>query len=247
MSLADNSPMEGATGSKTREGVIQWSVPYYCATDASVLDAGGESYQGCNEVSRTWTCLNNNNPPAYMVTVVYEGGATGAQSTFLNEDAVWSVDCELREAPIISHWNFAAIQKEYGGQWDDDRTKDNWVFPEKLPEGSSAQSGTSKSAGGAGVTNPLFGTTTYLVLATTMSVTYTTTTVSGIFSNIGKSYNAVPNAPSSMNSVAGGEKNWMKLAPQATKRGNTWTVTESYLLSEHRRWPKEVYNEGGID
>lgn len=245
--------LEGATGSLSKEGVIQWTVSYYCASINDIFTVNDSTYQGCEQVSRTWACNNDGDDPSYTVTIVYEGGAEDSKAEDGNlDDEMWSIDCEIREAPIISHWNFTKIQREYGGKWEDSNTMDNWIFDKILPESSSAKSGTGKNRSGAdGVTNPLFGVTTYLVLIPTVSVSYTVKTLkSNIFSHIGKSYNNIPDAPQKFNDIdvatEGGNKTWMKLAPQVSKRGNVWTVTESYRLSEYHAWPKEVYPDGRL-
>lgn len=240
--------VEGATGSKSKEGVIQWVIPYYVSDVSQVQTVGKTPYEGCTEVSRSWTCNHDGSTPSYIVTVTYEGGSTESDNsaTYSDEDSqVWSLDFELAEEPIEAHWNFDEIKKQYGGKWADPENQQDWVFPKELPEGSSAKSGLGGSKKGAKPQNPMFGVSTYLSMICTASVSYTKKTLpSDVVSKIGKMYRAIPGAPQQFNQLETAQRTWMKLPPQVSKRGNVWQISESWRLSEYYEWPKEVYPEG---
>jgi hypothetical protein len=238
----------GATGSKSKEGVIQWVVPYYVQSIAEVKTVGKEDYEDCQEVSRTWACNNDGADPSYIVTVTYEGGsAESNNATYGDEEStVWSLDFEMAEEPIEAHWNFEEIKKVYGGRWADPETKVDWTFDETLPAGSKASSGLGgKSKVGGGNKNPMFGVKTYIVMNCIASVSYTKKTLPPtVINNIGKLYLKIPEAPPQFNSLDTGKRNWMKMPPQISKRGNVWQISESWKLSEYYEWPKEVYQDG---
>lgn len=239
---------EGATGSKNKEGVIQWVIPYYVPNIDKVLTVGKVLYEGCEEVSRTWSCNNDGPNPSYIVTVVYEGGsAESDQNTYGDEDStVWSLDFEIAEEPIESHWNFDEIKKQYGGKWADPENEEDWVFGKELPSGSSASSGLGgKGKVGGGAKNPMKGVKTYLVMNCTASVSYTKKTLpKEVISKIGGLEPRIPDAPLQFNSLDVGPRNWLKMPPQISKRGNVWQINESWRLSEYVAWPKEVYPGG---
>ena len=67
---SSNIKIEGATGSKSKEGVIQWVIPYYVTSISDVFKVGTGKYEECQEVSRTWSCNNDGPNPSYIVTVV---------------------------------------------------------------------------------------------------------------------------------------------------------------------------------
>ena len=247
---SSNIKIEGATGSKSKEGVIQWVIPYYVTSISDVFKVGTGKYEECQEVSRTWSCNNDGPNPSYIVTVVYEGGsAESDKSTNGDEDSsVWSLDFEIAEEPIESHWNFEEIKKKYGGKWGDPENEEDWVFPKDLPAGSSSGSGLGgKNKVGPGNKNPMKGVKTYLVMNCTASVSYTKKTLpSDVVDKVGKLYAKIPDAPPQFRSLDTGGRNWLKLPPQISKRGNVWQINESWRLSEYVEWPKEVYKDGKL-
>jgi hypothetical protein len=240
--------VEGATGSKSKEGVIQWVIPYYVPDVSQVQTVGKTPYENCTEVSRSWTCNHDGSTPSYIVTVTYEGGSSESDNsaTYGDTDSqVWSLDFELAEEPIEAHWNFDEIKKQYGGKWEDHENQQGWVFPKELPEGSSAKSGLSSSKNGGKPQSPMFGVKTYIVMNCTASVSYTKKTLpAAVIGAIGYSYQKIPGAPQQFNDLDTADRNWMKMPPQISKRGSVWQISESWRLSEYYKWPKEVYPNG---
>lgn len=239
---------EGATGSKSKEGVVQWVVPYYATNINEVLTAGNGEYQEAQEVSRTWSCNNDGPDPSYIVTVTYEGGDNGSGGGSNAE--LWSVDFEMSEEPIASHWNWERIKTKYQATnlAGDERYHDEWAFPKTLDEGGGGGSSSGlqgKKKSGTGDKNPMYGVTTYIVMTAIVSVSYSKKTLPrSVIDDIGKLYTSIPGAPSQIGSLDTGKRNWMKIPPQISKRGKIWQVTESWRLSEYYEWPKEVYSDG---
>jgi hypothetical protein len=241
----------GATGSTSKEGVIQWVVPYYVQSINQVKTVGRGVYEGCAEVSRSWTCNNDGSDPSYIVTVTYEGGSNESFSAEYGDDesTVWSLDFEMAEEPIAAHWNWDKIKETYGANnlAGDDKYSDEWAFPKEMPSSSSSSSSGlgDKKKTGSGEKNPMYGVKTYIVMTCVASVSYTKKSLpSSVVDGIGKSSAKIPGAPAAFNDLETGSRNWMKMPPQITKRGNVWQISESWKLSEYYEWPKEVYPDG---
>jgi hypothetical protein len=223
---------EGETGSISKDGVYQYSVPYYVKTAEEVLSVAKDTYKVggrslIKEVSRSWVAHGT----GYIVTVVYEGGsASGGGGGNKDDEASWDFDFHILEEPIESHWNFLEIKKKYGG-WKDPNDETRWVFPDKEP---GKESGTNLS--------PMKGVTTYMVLHCTASKSYSAAILpTGILSKVGIAVSGLP-AGASLDFDTKG-RNWLTMPVQATLRGGTWQIYESWKLSEKVVWPAEVYGK----
>jgi hypothetical protein len=233
--------MEGASGSKSREGVVQWVVPYYIATLAQLGSIPG-SYQGCDKVSQTWVCNNDGPTPSYTATVTYEGPDNESMRNNEYDKPVWSIDFDLQEMPIESHWNFEVIKQVYGGRADPNDPQ-SWIFPDNMPSGNGGGgTGLSRDSNqGAGKANPMKGVRTYIVMLTRVTKSYTRRSAPSVVDKIGTQSSNIPGAPASFNALGWGKRTWMQLPPQISKRGSVWQVTESWRLSEYHDWPDKVY------
>jgi hypothetical protein len=231
----------GANGSVTKDGVYQYSIPYYVKTASEVLTVQKDTYQlsaGSSgvllkEVSRTWQALNNPNPnTGYIVTVVYEGGgATSRLGTSKDTDTLFDVDFQTLELPIESHWNFEEIKKKYGG-YQDPNDSTRWIF---------ADYEVGKENGGK--LSPMRGVRTYMVLHCTVEKKYSSKSLpGGALSDVGKWTTNIPGFNKSLINTDG--RNWLKMPTQATLRGGVWQITEAWKLSEKDVWPEEVYQQG---
>ena len=247
MSTGTYKEIEGASGSRSKEGVVQWNVPYLVKSRAMV-NSVPSTYQGCSKVASTWTCNNNGTNPSYIVTVTYEGpdnesmdGSGGGGSDEYNRP-IWSIDFDLQEMPIESHWNFPAIKAKYGGKPDPD-SPDLWIFPDEMPSGGGKSTGLSKDDSGEGKPNPMKGVRTYVVMITRVSKSYTKRSEPNVVSKIGKQSGSIPGAPASFNALSWGQRTWIQMPPQVSKRGRVWEITESWRLSEHFEWPDKVYEK----
>lgn len=231
----------GANGSVTKDGVYQYSIPYYVKTASEVLTVAKDTYQlseGSSnillkEVSRTWQALNNPNPnTGYIVTVVYEGGqASNRSGTSEDNDTLFDVDFQTLELPIESHWNFEEIKKKYGG-YQDPNDSTRWIFADY-----------EVGQEGGGKLSPMRGVRTYMVLHCTVEKKYSSNILpSGALSDVGKWTTDIKGLNNNLIKTAG--RNWLKMPTQATKRGGVWQISEAWKLSEKAVWPEEVYEKG---
>ena len=231
--MSEEILVEGETGSISKDGVYQYSVPYYVKTAPEVLTVAKDTYRVggealIKEVSRSW--VSNN--PGYIVTVVYEGGSSGGGGGGGNdEDGVsWEYDFNILEEPIESHWNFEEIKKKYGG-WKDPNDDTRWIFADKEV---GKESGTEIS--------PMKGVTSYMVLHCTVSKSYSSTSLpAGILSKVGQAVKNIPGIKALDFDPKG--RNWLTMPVQATLRGGVWQIYESWKLSEKVVWPAEVYGK----
>jgi hypothetical protein len=230
--MSEAQLVEGETGSISKDGVYQYSVPYYVKTAEEVLSVAKDTYKVgggslIKEVSRSWV----SNAIGYIVTIVYEGGsASGGVGGKKDDEASWDFDFHILEEPIESHWNFSEIKKKYGG-WKDPNDETRWVFPDKEP---GKESGTNLS--------PMKGVTTYMVLHCTASKSYSAANLpAGILSKVGIAVSELP-AGASLDFDTKG-RNWLTMPVQATLRGGIWQIYESWKLSEKVVWPAEVYGK----
>jgi hypothetical protein len=155
---------------------------------------------------------------------------------------VWSIDFDLQEMPIESHWNFEVIKQVYGGRADPNDPQ-SWIFPDNMPSGNGGGgTGLSKDGNqGAGKANPMKGVRTYIVMLTRVTKSYTRRSAPSVVDKIGTQSSKIPGAPASFNELGLGNRTWMQLPPQISKRGSVWQVTESWRLSEYHDWPDKVY------
>jgi hypothetical protein len=230
--MSEAQLVEGETGSISKDGVYQYSVPYYVKTAQEVLSVAKDTYKVgggslIKEVSRSWV----SNAVGYIVTIVYEGGsASGGGGGNKDDEASWDFDFHILEEPIESHWNFSEIKKKYGG-WKDPNDETRWVFPDKEP---GKEGGTDLS--------PMKGVTTYMVLHCTASKSYSAAKLpAGILSKVGIAVSELP-AGASLDFDTKG-RNWLTMPVQATLRGGIWQIYESWKLSEKVVWPAEVYGK----
>ena len=244
MSTSSYIEIAGASGSRSKEGVVQWNVPYLVKTKSSINNLPS-TYEGCQRVGSTWTCNHNGPSPSYIANVTYEGPDEENMNSGSGDEysrPVWSIDFDLKEMPIESHWNLTEIKKKYGGYPDPD-APDLWKFGDTMPGGSGSSSGLSKGATKGQKANPMKGVRTYIVMLTTVSKSYTKRITPDMTSKIGKQMTSLPNAPAGFDKLGKGKRSWIQMPPQVTKRGKVWEITDSWRLSEYFEWPDKVYEK----
>ena len=230
----------GASGSRDENGILSITIPHWCATIGEVVDVGGNNGPfGLPETGRSFSA---NEDGTFTVFVVYEGqaneGGEAAQPQG-RENPVYQLNTSFEEEAIEAHPLINDLVEKYGGWWESDRA----VWPPKMPEGKSANSGLGGgargSAQGDGKPNPMCGVEKYKKLSVQWQVSYAAKEIPpDVINAVGRITGSPPGNPPS---VAGRGK-WLVMPPTAQKRGNVAEITENYLLLDADVAP-EIYKE----
>ena len=217
----------GTKGSRDDTGLLSVSVPYYVPTEQEILTVGLEPPYGLTEVGRDWSDVEGMS--GFMVEVSYEGFEDGKDES---EEESIEFDPSFAEEPIESHPAFITLKNKYGGTLDD-KGKVQWPETYK-PKGSALQA----SGGNAEQKNPLFGISTYLALKSVFRRTYTVRTLpNDLLDQIGE---IVESLPEGFPTPSG--RNWLRLPPKVSKRGNAFQISEELILSPvGGKWPEGVH------
>lgn len=167
------------------------------------------------------------------------GGTPGDDSELI----VVSLEGADNEEPIETHPNFEKIAKIY--LYDESEGK----FARYLIGDDAALPGPKKGGiFGVGdalasltVKNPLYGVEAFLTPGVVFRRSYSVTSVpSDVYQGIGSIIERPPSIER-VNYSREGKRNWLKLAPRVSSRGNAYTVEEAYLLSGKAGWNKDIY------
>ena len=151
------------------------------------------------------------------------------------DDPMFRFIGSMEQAGIRAHPNFAYLQQKYG--WDSVRRE----FPENMP-GQTTGRGFAPNSMAAPNKSELFGTESWLAMGAVYQRTYVRKIVPvSAFDHIGEIVRPegvgmifpIPNL---------GSRNFLKMAPELTRRGNCVQIDENYMLSGPRGWNKDVYN-----
>jgi hypothetical protein len=218
--------MAGTKGSRDDTGLLSITVPFYVPDEAEVLTVGIEPPFGLVEVGREWSDVEGMS--GFEVTVNYEGLEDGKDEG----DESIEFDPSFAEEPIESHPAFITLKNKYGGTLDD-KGRVQWTETYK-PSNSALQANTGTSE----KKNPLFGISTYLSLKSVFRRTYTLRDLpNDILDDLGGIEESLPDGfptPSG--------RNWLRLPPKLSKRGNSYQVSEELILSPPGgKWPEGVH------
>lgn len=243
--MASGFKVEGAKGTRDKNMISSWSVPYHAETRAECYKVGDKTFMGMPEIGRDIQAQNMGSDGApFVVTVQYQGYSNedGGSPETEKDTENWSCDFDFSEEPLQSHPNWENIKKTYGGVVDD---QGDVTFPPKLPNGSSA----AKSGLGAAniITssdrNPLYGQKTYLKLRARVSRSWSSRTLpKELLLNVGRIVNEIPDAPTALTELDIGGRDWLSTPPKIKQNGDVWGLTQEWLLSDFGGWPEEVYD-----
>jgi hypothetical protein len=176
---------------------------------------------GVCEVTYNYEGVDPNSPPNDERETQFE-----LDTTFAGED-------------IETHPKFKELAREYG--WDPIERR----FSEQLPE-TSGQNGFAKN-GGKNKENPLFGTDQWLVVGAIFRRTRALLSVPDeALRGIGTIVERPPSIGSFQLPSDSKNRNWLKMAPQITKRGNAIELSEEWMLSGPKGWAKPIYDRGQL-
>lgn len=180
-------------------------------------------------------------PGKGIYTYAYEGQTQEFQ--FDDDHITFELDFSMSQEPIESHPNFAAVIKDKYG-WNKLRRQ----FAEFMP-GTGGTSG--GGFGGASTAkkkkNDLYGTDSYLEVGAIFRKTYLRRSIP---SNVLRGLGAIVSSPPGLGQFpmdVGPNRNWLKLAPKISRRGNLVQISEEWMLSGPRGWNKDVYNRSALE
>lgn len=223
---ADNIVLLGRNGKRDETGLISYEVPVLARSEAEVLQVGPSRPFGLDEVDRTFKRIDGTD--FFEVKVSYEGLPEGVDEG----DEEIDFDPSFSEEPIASHPKWLDLKKRYGGEIEDNG-KVKW--PETIE--TSTYNGLA-AASTKEVKNPMLGVETYLALKVTFRRTYSVRKLpTDLLDGIGE---IVEKLPDGFPTPEG--RNWLKLPPKVSQRGNSYKISEELLLSPvGGTWPRGVY------
>ena len=172
-----------------------------------------------------------------FVTYNYEGGSD-SQGEMSESDYTVEIDTTMTEAPMEAHPDFETLKSYYG--WD----KEERRFPEYLP------SEQAKSLPGSVTDGPTkseaYGTESWLVPGAQLRVSFSGRTIpSWVMQGIGTITNR-PQGLSKLGITIPIKRNWLKLGPKISERGNRYQISAEWMLSGPRGWIKKIYSSSQL-
>lgn len=191
----------------------------------------------CVDVKRGWE-------PAHsraVYTYTYEGLFLNAE---YDENAVlFEMDFSMSEDPIETHPNFDLLAKTFG--W-------NFLKREFQHTATAQGANAAKQSGLSGQlkkvfakVNRLYGVTSYLSVGAMFKRTYTRREIpASVLQGIGTILTKPPagSAQFRLPVAYSKNRNWLKMAPKITKRGNAVQIADEAWLSGPRGWVEEMYS-----
>lgn len=173
-----------------------------------------------------------------IYTYSYEGATR--EFAFSDEHIAFELDMTMSEEPIETHPNFAAIKRKYG--WNPLKR----TFPEFMPQSSGGNGGLSGNK--KGKKNELLGTDGYLSVGAVFRKVYVRREIPNqILRGIGSVVDRPPGIEAFNIPGVARSRNWLKLAPKISKRGNAVHIAEEWMLSGPRGWNKDIYGISQIE
>jgi hypothetical protein len=176
-----------------------------------------------------------------ICSITFNYAGQPADYTFSDDEVVFEFDASMTEERIETHPKFLELKQKYG--WDTDTR----TFSEKLPnakEGQAALSGKKK----VDTKNPLFGLDSWLTVGVIFRKSYV---LSFVPSSVLRGIGTVIRKPDGIQQFnmpdASKKRNWLKLAPRITKRGNAVEISEEAMLSGPNGWQIPIYAAGQLE
>jgi hypothetical protein len=175
--------------------------------------------------------------PHGVYTYTYEGIENEIDDERLT---TFELDITMEEVGIEAHPNIAEIERIYG-TFDPKLRR----FPKYL-KGSSGD--ISKGEGStAQDRNPLFGTDSYLSFGATFKKSYVRKFIpSGALRNVGQIVKRPPGLAAFPLPAAAKGREWLKVAPHITRRGNCVHIEENFMMSGRHGIVREIYGSSAF-
>jgi len=159
----------------------------------------------------------------------------------------FELEFAMNQEPIETHPNWEEIDATFGPYDPINRV---W---QRIPTKAQTQAGGLSGPSNAGqiVTNPLFGTTSFLSPGAVYRISYTDIDIhEGDLDGIGtkdEPQGLGDQFPEFQNWMDSNRRDWLKMAPRLRKRGGAVQVTLEWLLSGPRGWEEALYSDAAIN
>lgn len=190
---------------------------------------------GCTGVDRTWDAQSKKG----IYTYSFEG-LTDEPS---DNDVTFELDVTMEEVGIEAHPNLAAIEKKFG-TFDTQRKR----FPKLGPNTDTGEAtALSKARSSKETPNPLYGTDSYYVFGMTFKKSYARKQIPpGVLAGIGTIIDRPPGIGAFPLPPAAKYRQWLKIAPKITLRGNCVQIEENFVMSGRHGIVKEIYGSAQL-
>ena len=215
------------------------SAKWHCRTLEETLEfiSARQIYGGLPMVGTTF---EQDEAAEFIIDANYEGYPPGS-GRGPNDVAVaeFIFSSSMEKERIETHPKYISLKEQFG--WDEE----NRMFALEAPI-AAGDEGLPGADGEEPEPSPIAGVDSWLVMGAEYRVTYGTRTIpGGIWLGIGTIINRPPGI--GQFNLKLGKRNFLKLAPEVTKRGNAVTITLKYQLSGPKGAPKEIYSAGQLD
>ncbi len=189
----------------------------------------------CTEITRAYDPRKS----MAIYTYSYEGAVPNYE--FSDEETTFELEVTFETEAIETHPKFSMLKKKYG--WNPVKRSFAEIAPVAVgsrPLSAPGQKVATKS--------PLYGTDSWYVVGALFSKTYSRHKIpSHVLKGIGTIV-AKPPGTTKFPLPAGAKKrNWLKLTPRISVRGDLVQITERWQMSGPRGWVKDVYSAGQLD
>lgn len=175
-----------------------------------------------------------------IYTYAYEGAA--ADFEFADDNITFELDFSMAQEPIEAHPDFPAIKAKFG--WNKLRRQ----FAEFMPgNGTTAATGFGGAKDSKKKKNPLYGTDSYLEIG---AIFRKTRLLHSIPASALRGLGAIVTTPPGLGQFpmeTGSNRNWLKLVPKISRRGNVVQISEEWMLSGPRGWSNDIYGRARLE
>lgn len=221
-------------------GVVSLVVPWWADTRAEALRliSQRDYVDGIPRAVENSTFDQDKSGKGYDCWLRYEGVPDGVQP---DEMAVieYSFDGSMEKERIETHPGFAALKEEFG--WDEE----NKCFPLYAPESAKGEGLPGPDSGGR-KQSEVAGQDSWLVVGAEYNISFVSRTVPV---SAGRGIGLAVKRPPGIGelNLTLGKRNFLKLTPRISKRGNVAQITLRYQMSGPNGIPDKVYSAGQLD
>lgn len=147
-------------------------------------------------------------------------------------------DGNMAQDPIKSHPTFDKLKEKYG--WNE--SGNDKGFPEDMPEVNKGSQSAHSGDAAKKKKSSVYGVDSWLVAEGVFRATYTLRAApQGLLTNVGKAV-ATPRFWSLIGLQVPPGRDWLKVMPKISVKGNAVRITEEYRLSGPNGVNKDIYN-----